>query len=152
MNESHHEQIQRFVSGRSDAEEIAALQGALSGDSELRALFVDYMNLDAALSAMADVAVPAEGDAGRVEAEPQRIGRSSPHFWRWVAATAACAAIAMLGVRTKPRDAAPKQPDFALVTASAHAAISRLPSSVPPVLPAWMSPTASLLEQPGLPK
>jgi hypothetical protein len=57
----------------------------------------------------------------------------------------------MLATHSKRLDVSRAQPDLAAATASAHAAIARLPAGVPPVLPAWMSPTASLLDQPAIP-
>src|SRR4051794_1475730 len=56
MREHWQEQVQRYVDGQSSAEEIAALDAALSEDAALRAWFVDLMNLDVALGAAADAA------------------------------------------------------------------------------------------------
>ena len=49
MNDLWHEKIQRCMTGDATQEEIAALQHALKSDAELRALYLDYLNLDLAL-------------------------------------------------------------------------------------------------------
>ena len=53
MNNDWHAQIQCYMNGQAGAEEVAALQAALQADAGLRALYLDYMNLDAALGAAA---------------------------------------------------------------------------------------------------
>ena len=55
MKSHWHEQIQRYVNGLASPAEAAALQAALNQDAELRALYLDYMNLDVALSAAAEM-------------------------------------------------------------------------------------------------
>ncbi len=45
--------IQRYADGRASPEEVAALQSAMREDSELRAQFLDYLNLDESLAAAA---------------------------------------------------------------------------------------------------
>ena len=153
MKDHWHEQIQRTVNGQSSAEEIAALREALNADAELRAWYLDYMNLDAALGAAADAAVIAENATGSSETArfPRPRARLSPHFWRWLAATAACAALVVLALFPSHRDASRARPDFAAAISSTQSAIARLSVEPASVLPAWISPTASLLDQPGFP-
>jgi hypothetical protein len=154
MKNHWHEQIQRYVNGQASADEIAALQAALHADAELRAWYLDYMNLDVALGAVADAAIFAEDATGRhaTVAFPRPRARLAPHSWHWLAATAACAAVVIVVVLSQRRDTPRAQPDLAVVTAATHTAISQFRADVPPDLPAWMSPTASLLDQPAFPK
>ena len=118
----------------------------------MRGLYLDYMNLDVALGAIADAAVMAANDSNETAIFPRPPGRLSPYSWRWVAATVACAAAAVSVMLSLHRDNTRTPPDVAAVTASTRTAISRLRTDLPPVLPAWISPTASLLEEPGFPK
>ncbi len=53
MNDHWHEKIQRCMTGDATQEEVAALQDALKNDAELRALYLDYLNLDLALETAA---------------------------------------------------------------------------------------------------
>jgi len=152
MKDRWHEQIQRCADGQLGAEEIAELHDALDADAELRALYLDYLNLDAALGAMADTAVIAANGATRATADPRQSARPPAHYWRWAAGTAAVASLATIVMFSKRHDALRAQPDLASVTTSTRAAISRLPAFLPPVLPSWMSPTASLLDQPAFPQ
>ena len=55
MKNNAHEQIQRYMNGQASTEEAAALQTALKNDADLRALYLDYMNLDVALAGAAGV-------------------------------------------------------------------------------------------------
>jgi len=86
MTNHWHEQIQRYVNGQSSAEEAAALHEALNEDAELRALYLDYMNLDAALAAAAGAAPSVELEPGGLDASPLSPAQPSPHYWRWFAA------------------------------------------------------------------
>lgn len=142
------EQIQRYVNGQASAGESAALHEALNKDVTLRAWYLDCVNLDAALGAMANAAVVAGDDPGRTVTFPRPLARRSLRTWLWLAATAACAAVVMFVLLAERRDTPPAPPDLGAVTAATHTAISRLRADLPPALPEWMSPTASLLDQP----
>jgi hypothetical protein len=150
MNDPWHDLIQRHLNGQLGAEESAALVEALNRDAELRALYLDYMNLDAALGARAETAAAAAGG------ETPATLRSAPAPWawprrRWLAPAAAFAAVVIFGLLFERRGAAPARPDLDAVTRSARRAISHLPTGVPPAIPAWMSPTAPLLTESGYP-
>jgi anti-sigma factor RsiW len=151
VNHHWHEQIQRYVNGQASAEEAAALQAALKQDAELRALYLDYMNLDVALGAAAELAAIPEDGIGRITTITRPPARPSRHYWRWLAATAAGAALAMFALRLSHRNPSPTSPDFAATISSTKNAIARLSVDTASSLPAWMSPTASLLEPPGFP-
>jgi anti-sigma-K factor RskA len=150
MSARWHEQIQRYMTGEAASEEIAALQQALKDDAELRVLYLDYLNLDVALGAAAELAALAENTIGRTTAFPQIPVPSSRRHWRWLAATAACAALVLYLVFSKHRQSPRAQPDIAAALSSSQSAVARLSIDPPSVFPAWSSPTASLLDQPHL--
>jgi anti-sigma factor RsiW len=152
MNNHWHEQIQRHMNGQSSAEESAALCEALKRDADLRALYLDYMNLDAALGAMAEAEAAAVfGTGGPATIRPAKP-RPGWHRWLWLAPSAASAALVIFfGVIAEHRAASPSRPDIGELTSSARSAISRLRPDMPPPIPAWMSPTAPLLGEPGHP-
>ncbi len=101
MKLSWQDSIQRYADGRASPEEVAALQNAMRDDSELRAQFLDYVNLDESLAAAA---------AGREELSPVEIdfrpreARSSiwpvRWFWRPALATAFALLMVALGIWT----------------------------------------------------
>ncbi len=151
MKNHWHEQIQRYVNGQAGAEEVAALQAALNEDADLRALYLDYMNLDVALGAAAEAATVTESGIGGITTCPCSPARSSPHYWRWLAA-AACAAVLVFALRPGHRNPSPTRPDVAAACSVTQEAIARLSVEPPSVFPAWASPTASMLDQPPTPK
>ena len=53
MNHDWHDLIQHYIAGTLADDEALALQNALKSDADLRALYLDYMNLDVALEAHA---------------------------------------------------------------------------------------------------
>lgn len=95
MNGKWHDLIQRWLAGTSTEAEAAELQQALKTDNELRALYLDYANLDAALEIAAKVAsmgrAPVAEFPGRAKARNATRTRS---WWIPAAAAAAIAAIA----------------------------------------------------------
>ena len=149
MNNHWHEHIQRYVNGQADAAEAAALQAALAADAELRALYLDYMNLDVALGAAAEAATMAENGAGGTATLPRSPAQSSPHTWRWLAA-AACAALLAFAMMPRGRNPSPSRPDVAAACCSAQESIARLSVEPPSSFPAWASPTESMLDQPPI--
>ena len=151
MKDHWHEQIQRYVNGQAGAEEAAALQAALMENAELRTLYLDYMNLDVALAAAAEVI--AENGIGPRATFPRSPARSSPHDWRWLAAAAAaCAALLVFVMLPGHRTPSRTHPDVAAACSSAEEAIARLSVQPPSSFPTWASPTASMLDQPPLSK
>jgi anti-sigma factor RsiW len=153
MKNHWHEQIQRYLNGQASAEEAASLQAALNGDAELRALYLDYMNLDVALSAAADAVAITENGMDGIAPVPRSRAQWSRHYWPWLAATAAaCAALVVIGVLPRHRNPSPMHPDVTAVCSSTHEALARFSVEPPSVFPAWASPTASMLDQPQLPQ
>jgi len=121
----------------------------------LRALYLDYMNLDMALGALADAAAVEENGSNRVtplQLHEARVG-SPPHSWRWtVAAAAALAVLVAFGMLPRVPKPLRTGHDLTAAITSAQGAIARLAFDTSSGLPAWMSPTASLLEPPRFPE
>ena len=92
MNHDWHDLIQRYIAGTLSDEEALALQNALKSDEDLRALYLDYMNLDVALGSHAEsraavneiLASPMAGETSR-----------SAHWLSWRPLAAAAAAVLM---------------------------------------------------------
>lgn len=86
------ELIQRYISGSATAEETTALQMALEADPDLRAAYLDLMNLDVALAAAADASdlMPV------LETAKPRVVRSNA-WMQWRPLTAAAAGL-MIGL------------------------------------------------------
>lgn len=152
MKSHWHEQIQLHMDGQSSAAESAALIEALSHDAELRALYLDYMNLDSALSSVAGAPAVAVRGAPEPTTPAYPTPRWSSAYWRWFAPAAACLALVLVGVLSETRNAASARPDIGAAATRAHTAISRLSSDLPRPLPLWMSPTAPLLDEPAYPR
>lgn len=151
MRTDWHGLIQRHIAGAATAREAAALGEALHADAGLRALYLDYMNLDVALEAAADAVT----GMGTMSPESATLPQPAPgrcfHLWPWAAA-AACAALILLTALPGHRSSPSPRPDAAVTISSARQAIARLSLEPAPALPAWMSPTAPMLEQLRLPQ
>jgi hypothetical protein len=93
MSGDWHESIQRCLVGSATEEETAELQQELKKDAGLRALYLDYINLDLALEAKAEAMeethTPKVVSISSLDARPTR-NRSR---WRPLAAAAAIAAL-----------------------------------------------------------
>jgi len=101
MNHDWHDLIQRYIAGTLPDDEALALQNALKSDKDLRALYLDYMNLDVALGSQAESrAAVKEILASPMARETSRPGRRYP----WLPLTAA-AAIVLLAFIVWPRAA-----------------------------------------------
>ena len=72
--------IQRYADGLAAEEEAASLERALRDDAELRAAFLEYVNLDSALEALAA--------ANEAEVAEKLVRFPRPMPWRWAAAAA----------------------------------------------------------------
>jgi len=91
MNTDWPDLIQRYATGSATAEETTMLQEALKADPELRALYLDCMNLDLALEAAAGAAQMLAHQEPIVAAVPRQ--RFLRQRWLWQAAAAACVAV-----------------------------------------------------------
>jgi predicted anti-sigma-YlaC factor YlaD len=150
----HHgrEQIQRYLDGLASREEVAVLQAALREDSVLRALYLDYMNLDVALAAAAEAATVAENGSRRIAVSPRLPARTSSRYGRWLAVTAACAALIVFALLFRDGHRRQQHPNINADFTATKEAIARLSIGQPASFPAWVSPTASLLDQPHFTK
>jgi anti-sigma factor RsiW len=152
MKPHWHETIQQYVDGQSSVEDAATLRKGLSEDAELRALYLDYMNLDVALAAMADGTVVEENGSNRITSLDEARTETPRQYWRWAAAAAALAAMVVIAVLPKaPKPLGTSQDVTAAITSS-QGAIAQLSFDITSALPAWMSPTASLLEPTKVPQ
>jgi anti-sigma factor RsiW len=153
MKNDWHEQIQRYVDGKSSDQEAAALQQALTEDGELREYYLDYVNLEVALGDAAENSLLMGNEIGRTAIFPKPSAGTSSQSWGWLAAAAACVALLVFVLLSaKHREPEPTRPDFAATFASTQRAIAQL--SLEPASPfAWTtSPTASLLSPPPPPQ
>lgn len=95
MNAKWHDIIQRWMAGKAAEAESAELQEALKTDGELRALYLEYANLDAALETAANDASMRRASVGefpKSAGEPQAKTRRT---W-WIPAAAATAVAVVL--------------------------------------------------------
>lgn len=147
MTSPWHERIQRYLDGQAGAEESAELEAAIRSDPEVLALYLDYVNLDVALGTAAEMATLAENGAGRaaIPSRPPRL--LSTGRWPWLAAAAACAALVLFSLRLGHRSPSQTGPDIDAACSSTQAPLARL-AMESPLFPEWMSPTASMLNQP----
>lgn len=90
MNPDSHDLIQRHMAGLLTEDEAAALQTRLKADTDLRSLYLHYMNLDVALEAQA-------GSRDRVidllQAAPLTQHKPAGRWFSWRSLTAAAAGI-----------------------------------------------------------
>jgi anti-sigma-K factor RskA len=115
-------------------------------------LYLDYMNLDAALGAAAEAAVKREKPTAGTATSPRPPARLWANYWRWFGATAAFAALLVFAMLAWHRNSSWSRPDLAAAISSTKTAIARLSKEPPSSFPAWLSPTASLLDQPRIPQ
>ena len=152
MKNHWHGQIQRYVDGLSSETDAAALQAALSEDAGLRSLYLDYMNLDIALRTAAEMEAVTVNGPGPIAIFPTSPARLFPRSSRSLAVAAACAVLIVWAVLAIRRHSSPERLDLASTISSTQNAVARLSIQAPTCLPAWMSPTASLLEPSQIPK
>ncbi len=90
MNHDWHDLIQHYIAGTLADDEALALQNALKSDADLRALYLDYMNLDVALGSHAE----SRAAVNEILASPVRVERSRITRWlSWRPLTAAAAGL-----------------------------------------------------------
>jgi len=96
-------------------------------------------------------------DAALHHATMRRIrslsGEPAPRFaFRWITTLAASAALLVITAIFAHHQPARPRPDVAAAIASSQNAIAQLSLEPTPPLPAWISPTASLLDEPRIPE
>ena len=90
MNHDWHDLIERYIAGTLPDDEALALQNALKSDTDLRALYLDYMNLDVALGSHAE----SRAAVNEILASPMAGETSRPARWlSWRPLAAAAAGI-----------------------------------------------------------
>ena len=143
MNAPGDELIQRYLDGLASPEETIALQEALKESAEMRAGYLDYVNLDVTLGALADAAAIEERTIIEIP-----VAQRAPFQWRAFAAAAAFLILALIAGLLTHRKHSPARPDLVAAIESTQRAIAQMPPPPASPLPAWMSPTASMLDQP----
>lgn len=148
MNADTFDLLQRTVDGRVTPEEFAVFEQLLASDQQLRAVYLDLVNLDTALHA---AAVRANESVTIVQRTPSSISRSRSLT---LAAVGAVLATVVLVTPSTHRVAARGSKIEALCAAVRHSPALTMAES--PLFPAWMSPTATFLDvrdatQQGLP-
>jgi len=146
MKTDWHDLIQRYIAGMLNQEETMGLQEALKADASLRTLFLDYMNLDAAL----EVEATTRYATCELLTAPMK-GRPARWFsWRPLAAAAAGLVFGMLctsvifahvagGALQKERRLFPLQDtDF-------EQGIGKLPGNPPASLGIWTGDGAEIV-------
>ena len=91
MNHDWHDLVQRYIAGTLTDDEALALQNALKCDKDLRALYLDYMNLDVALGSHAD----SRTAVNEMLASPSTPPSSPVRWLSWRPLTAAAAGLAI---------------------------------------------------------
>jgi hypothetical protein len=95
VNHEWHDFIQRYIAGTLPDDEALALQNALKSDKDLRALYLDYMNLDVALGSHAE----SRAAVNEILASPMAGKTSrSAHWLSWRPLAAASAAGILVGM------------------------------------------------------
>lgn len=92
MNHDWHDLIQRYIAGTLSDDEALALQNALKSGKHLRALYLDYMNLDVALEAHAGSQTAVAEMLGSM---PQGEAKRWTDWLSWRPLTAAAAGIVL---------------------------------------------------------
>jgi len=104
------------------------------------------------LGAVADAFAVEENGCNRITSiHEARIG-APPHLLRWAAAAAAIAALVVFAMMPRVPKPLRTGQDVSAAIALSQNAIARLGFNTTSALPAWMSPTASLLEPPTVPQ
>jgi len=156
VNMDINELIHRWREGTLSEEQLRRLTDALASKEARAALRAEWL-LDAGLAEAlraAAVAALRETDAVQ-EMEPMPSPQASHrHVWHsWLPlAAAACAALLLGGWLVSHFHSSRPRRDVSTAFASSQDAIARWSHEPPATLPAWMSPTASILDQPRFPQ
>lgn len=151
MNPDSHDLIQRHIAGTLTGNEATVLQTRLKADTDLRRLYLHYMNLDVALEAQA-------GSRDRVidllRAAPLTQNKPAGRWLSWRPLTAAAAGIVFGMFCTSvvfgyvmPRAVATASLLFALVDGSFEKQSGRLPSGLPTQFGVWSGDESEVVEK-----
>jgi len=152
MRSNWHDAVQRYLDGQLDAEESTVFHRTLKESAELRALYLDYVNLEVALAAAAEAPALTRESLGKTRSFPPSTDLLSWPRWRWVASVAACLALVLCARFYAVRQMSRPHMDVTTALTSTQSAIARLSIKPLSTLPDWLSPTASLLDQPRITK
>ena len=120
MNAKWHDIIQRWFAGTATDAEAAELQEALKTDAELRALYLDYANLDAALETAAGDASMRRASSPGISVAPKTWKAEKRRSW-WIPAAAAAAVAAIFSWFLFGTPRAAKRSDVAVLSREAGA-------------------------------
>jgi anti-sigma factor RsiW len=156
VNMDVNELIHRWREDTLSEEQLRRLTDALASKEARAALRAEWL-LDAGLAEAlraATVAELRETDALQ-EMEPMPSPQASHrHVWRsWLPlAAAACVALLVSGWLVSHFHSSRPRRDVSSAFASSQDAIARFSYEPPATLPEWLSPTASILDQPRFPQ
>jgi hypothetical protein len=150
------ELLERWLDDSITTEELRELTAKLAQPSYREALLDDWL----IESSLPDVLGASSAELSDPETTQTRVGMVSRRprrrdFWLRplpLAAAAACVLLLFSGVWLTRLKSSRSRPDVVITIASAQQAVARLSVEPPSTLSAWMSPTASMLEPPQLPR
>jgi len=146
MNAKWHDIIQRWMAGTATEAEAAELQEALKTDDELRTLYLDYANLDAALETAANDAWIGRASVARFpESVKGRKAERRRSWWIPAAAVAAITAISSWFLFINPDSAKPA--NLAVLSREAGAVWAEMaPQPGQPLQSRWLKLRAGAAE------
>ena len=92
-NDSRFDWMREYAEGTASAETTTMLEQALREDAEFRAFFVEYLNVDLALSDSALLGLPVQTFAAEIQTE-----RKNVYWLHWRQLAAAAVFVALLGI------------------------------------------------------
>jgi ferric-dicitrate binding protein FerR (iron transport regulator) len=122
--------------------EVAELRDLLHNDPEALDAYLRFTDLHVTLATGAEPAA-----TGSLVAADFTAAR--PRLKGWLVYAVACAALVLIGVFVSRHKTQQPEPDLSATIASTEKAIAQMPTPSFSPLPSWMSPTASMLDQPG---
>jgi anti-sigma factor RsiW len=153
MKQAELDLLHGYLDGTISDVDFAELQSLLRESAEARRTLRALATVDAKLQELAGLS---ERTMELLGTPPPPPSRARSHYdllaWSSLAAAAACVALALTGMLlTRDKSSRPR-PDVAAAISSTQEAIARLSIDLPPLFPAWASATASMLDQPRIPK
>lgn len=153
MNHDWHDLVQRYIAGTLTDDEALALQNALKSDKDLRALYLDYMNLDVALGSHAESRMA----VNEILTSPMagEISRSTRWLsWRPLAAAAAGLVLGMFCTSVVfgyvvPRAVAKEKRLFPLMNGDFEQSGGALPTNPPASFNMWSGDGAEVIAESG---
>ena len=145
--------LHSHLNGTLSDTDFGKLQALLRASAEARRTLRALAMVDAKLQALGSLNTRASQTLVTPSLVPSVVRSSYLRFARSsLAAAAACLVLLFTGtlfIHVKPTRS---RPDVAAVISSTQDVIARLSIEAPASFPAWVSPTASLLDQPRIPQ